>query len=51
MIDSNRLLWCRVQNTTVRKLGYTFAGLVLALTVGPLFVIGVYTIISSFVGR
>ena len=41
----------RVQHATVRKLGYTIAGLVLALTIGPLFVIGVYTIITSLVGR
>jgi len=41
----------RVQRGTIRKLGYTIAGLVLALLVGPLFVIGVYTIITSFVGR
>ncbi len=51
MIDSNWLLWCRVQHATVRKLGYTIAGLVLALTVGPLFLFGVYTIITSLVGR
>jgi hypothetical protein len=55
MIDTNWLLWCRVffdfTNATVRKLGYAIAGLVLALTVGPLFVIGVYTIITSLVGR
>lgn len=41
----------RVQHATIRKLGYTIAGLVLALTVGPLFVIGVYTIITSLAGR
>jgi hypothetical protein len=60
MIDTNWLLWChaflgytirRVQHATIRKLGYTIAGMVLALTVGPLFVIGVYTIITSLVGR
>jgi len=38
-------------HTTIRKLGYTAAGLVLALTAGPLFVIGIYTIITSLVGR
>ncbi len=41
----------RVQHATVRKLGYTIAGLVLALLVGPLFVIGIYTIITSLAGR
>jgi hypothetical protein len=41
----------RVQHTTIRKLGYTIAGLVLALIVGPLFVIGIYTIITSLAGR
>ena len=59
MIDSNWLLWCydfldftirRVQHATIRKLGYAIAALFLALTVGPLFVIGVYTIITSLVG-
>jgi hypothetical protein len=38
-------------HATVRKLGHTIAGLVLALLVGPLFVIGIYTIITSLVGR
>lgn len=51
MIDSNWLLWCRVQYATIHRLGYTIAGLVLALTVGPLFLFGVYTIITSLVGR
>ncbi len=41
----------RAQHATVRKLGYTIAGLVLALTAGPLFIIGVYTIITSLVGH
>ena len=38
-------------HATVRMLGYTIAGLVLALIVGPLFVIGIYTIITSLAGR
>jgi hypothetical protein len=38
------------ETITIRRVGYTIAGLVLALTVGPLFVIGVYTIITSLVG-
>lgn len=41
----------RVQHATIRKLGYTIAGLVLALLVGPLFIIGVYTIITSLAGH
>jgi len=39
------------ETSTIGRVGYTIAGLVLALTVGPLFVIGVYTIITSLVGR
>ena len=39
------------ETSTHRRVGYTIAGLVLALTVGPLFVIGVYTIITSLVGH
>ncbi len=39
------------ETSTIRRVGYTFAGLVLALTVGPLFLFGVYTIITSLVGR
>ena len=38
-------------HATIRKLGYTIAGLLLALLVGPLFVIGAYTIITSLAGR
>ena len=41
----------RLQHVTIRNLGYAAAGLVLALTAGPLFVIGIYTIITSLVGR
>lgn len=41
----------RVQHATIRELGYTIAGLVLALIAGPLFVIGVYTIITSLAGH
>ena len=33
--------------TTVRKIGYTITGLVFALIVCPLFVIGAYTILTS----
>ena len=38
-------------HATIRKLGYTIAGLLLALLVGPLFVIGAYTIITSLAGH
>jgi len=38
-------------HATIRKLGYAIAGLLLALLVGPLFVIGIYTIITSLAGR
>jgi hypothetical protein len=31
-----------------RKIGYAVTGLVFALVVGPLFVIGAYTILTSF---
>jgi len=41
----------RVQHGAIRKLGYTIAGLILALLVGPLFVIGIYTIVTSLAGR
>ena len=33
--------------TTARKIGYTITGLVFAVTVCPLFVIGAYTILTS----
>jgi hypothetical protein len=32
-----------------RKIGYSITGLAFALTVGPVFVIGVYTILTSLV--
>jgi len=38
-------------HSITRKIGYTIAGLALALTAGPLFVIGVYTIITSLAGH
>ena len=41
----------RVLHTTIHKLGYTIAGLALALIAGPPFVIGMYTIITSLAGR
>jgi len=31
-----------------RKIGYSITGLIFALTVGPVFVIGVYTILTTF---
>jgi hypothetical protein len=31
-----------------RKIGYSISGLIFALTVGPVFVIGVYTILTTF---
>jgi hypothetical protein len=39
------------ETSTIRRVGYTITGLVLALTVGPLFLFGVYTIITSLVGH
>lgn len=37
----------RVQRTTIRKVGYTITGLVIALIFVPLFIIGAYTIVTS----
>ena len=39
----------REPRTIARKIGYSITGLVFALIVGPLFVIGVYTILTTLV--
>ena len=36
--------------TTARKIGYAVAGFVFVLFIGPLFVIGAYTILTSLIG-
>lgn len=37
------------RGTIARKIGYSITGLVFALTVGPVFVLGVYTIVTTLV--
>jgi hypothetical protein len=34
-------------HTVARRIGYVVTGLVLALIIGPLFVIGAYTVLTS----
>jgi len=36
-------------STIARKIGYSITGLVVALTAGPVFVLGVYTIVTTLV--
>jgi hypothetical protein len=45
MTDTNR----HEPRAIARKIGYSITGLAFALTVGPVFVIGVYTILTSLV--